>query len=95
MIKLTPVQAQVIAALARLAKKQPEKWGFTVEQIRDQRISGWHHKEEIDRDVYFRTTQSALRQLNRIVPMLTNCNAVSWKLSPAGKAVAETQLGVK
>jgi hypothetical protein len=95
MIKLTEVQAQVIAALARLAKKEPEKWGFSVEQIRDQRVSGWPAKERVNLATYFRTTQNALRQLNKLTPMLTNCNAVSWKLSPAGKAVAETQLGVK
>ncbi len=95
MIKLTTVQLQVVAALARLTKKQPDKWGFSVDQIRDQRVSGWHDNRTIDLTTYSRTTKVALIQLNEMVPSLLDCNAVLWKLKPAGKAVAENQLGVK
>lgn len=94
MVRLTGVQTQVMLAMYRLSKEHPSRWGFTVEQIRDQRVSGWPNKNP-DPNIYYRTTENALIQLYDIVPRLTNRNAVAWKLSVAGRAVAETQLGGK
>jgi uncharacterized protein YkwD len=93
MIKLTEAQRQTALALAKLTKSVPQKAFFTVEEIRNERL--YELGKEERNQTYFRTTQNALRQLNRLVPMLTTSNAIGWKLTDVGRVMARSQLGVE
>jgi hypothetical protein len=42
-----------------------------------------------------RSTANALEQLEQMVPRMIKSNAVGWQCTPAGKIVAESQLGAR
>jgi hypothetical protein len=93
MIKLTPAQQQSLAALARLERETGLKRYFPVSLIRDRRIVAMG--KEDPSDVYLRTTANALERINEIVPSLLDRTKHGYRLTAAGQAVAETQLGVR
>lgn len=93
MIKLTEAQRQTATALAKLTKNAPHMLFFTAEEIRNERLREIRKEEK--NQTYLRTTRNALGQLNRIVPTLTDFNAIGWKLTDVGKVMARSQLGIE
>jgi len=93
MIHLTPVQQQGLAALARLERETGVRRFFPVAMIRDRRIVAMGKNDPSD--VYLRTTASALERVAEIVPSLLDHSNHGYRLTHAGRVVAETQLGVR
>jgi len=93
MIHLTPAQQQSLAALARLERETGMHRHFPVALIRDRRIVAMGKDDPSD--VYLRTTADALERVRKIVPSLLDRNHNGYRLTAAGQAVAETQLGVR
>ncbi len=91
MIKLTKAKAETLRALAILSQGD-QKWWQT-ELVAQQRV-GVQRLEQ-----FKKTTETLLRKLREHVPSLVDTRPVgagqSWRMTPAGAAVAETQLGVK
>jgi hypothetical protein len=92
MIRLTPAQQQSLAALARLERETGIQRYFSVSLVRDRRVLAMGKKPT---EVYLRTTATALEQISEIVPSLLDHNHNGYRLTAAGRAVAETQLGVR
>ena len=93
MIKLTEAQKQTAVALAKLTRDLPQKPLFTVEEVRNARLFDINKEEK--NKIYLRTTHKALQQLNQVVPTLTIGNAVGWRLTPVGKVMVRSQLGIE
>lgn len=94
MIKLTDVQAQVLTALSVLVTSVPvDKIRYSLTEIYDARLSLTKKKDP--KGVLKRTTETTLEKLRDYVPKLVAGGPVTWGLTPAGIALAETQLGVK
>lgn len=86
MIHLTPVQIEVLQALFKLSSgERPWK---SVPDIYQQRMA----KRGAQDNRLLRTTEESLKKLAAHVPQLVTSNAVMWRLTSAGKVVAETQL---
>jgi hypothetical protein len=94
MINLTAPQAAVITALAVLSQGS-QNW-FQTELVLQERMKGAampNHKTRL------KAIERVLDRLHHHVPCLVErrlgASGYSWRLTVAGKAVAETQLGVK
>lgn len=93
MIRLTGPKAEVIKALALLSQGE-QKW-FQTELILQKRMEG----KEFNAKTYRKSTENLLEKCFLHVPKLVERRVVaagySWSLTPAGVAVAATQLEVK
>lgn len=86
---MTKTQAEVMNALAALSKDRPKTWSSAA-AIRDERLG-----DKVDeKGTFLRTTKNALRQLSTIVPKLVQSSAVGWRMTAAGRTMAETQLNI-
>ena len=92
MIRLTAPQTEVLMALVVLSR---EGTWFQTELILRERMEG----KEFNHKSFFRATEGILLKLEGSVPRLVESRSgktgKSWRLTPAGKAVAETQLGAR
>jgi len=93
MIRLTGPKAEVLTALALLSQGE-QNW-FQTELILQKRMEG----KEFNHKTYRKATEAMLEKCHVHVPKLVerrlSASGYSWALTPAGQAVAETQLGVK
>jgi hypothetical protein len=94
MVRLTKPQGEALTALAVLSQGN-QSW-FQTELILQERMKGAsmpNHKTRL------RAIERVLDKLHNHVPRLVErrlgAAGFSWSLTPAGKAVAETQLGEK
>ena len=92
MIRLTPVQSQVLISLGTLTREQPNQKWFTTRMITEHRLIATNKKSN---QTFYRTTQNALNQMNKHVPQITTHSVVGWRLTPSGLALVDTQLGVR
>lgn len=92
MIRLTPVQQQVLAAMARL-EVELGRYAFHLEEILARRLTAMAKTDP--KNAYFRSTATALSQLAEFVPRLVSSTELGFTLSLAGRSTAETQLGIR
>lgn len=86
MIHLTTVQGEVLQALFHISNGE-RPWRSTA-NIYQQRIAN----RSVQDARLLRTTEESLKKLAAHVPQLVTSNAMMWRLTSAGKIVAETQL---
>lgn len=93
MVRLTKPQGEVILSLAVLSSGG-RSW-FQTELVLQERMKD----RRFNHETYFKSTEKLLEKMFLHVPRLVDRRigalGFSWSLTPAGKAVAETQLGAK
>ena len=89
MIKLTPVEKEVLITVNLLAIEHPNTDYFTTDEVYERRlqVKGAEPSKNLER-----TTEEFLKRLARFVPALVETQEEGWGLLAAGAAVFNTQI---